>query len=46
MAVRLRFRLNQEDVEVHVQYPIATLLDVLLNDLGLTGTKSGCVIGY
>ncbi len=46
MAVPLRFRLNQEDVEVHVTDPTATLLDVLRFDLGLTGTKSGCDIGY
>ncbi|MEU3984371.1 (2Fe-2S)-binding protein [Streptomyces sp. NPDC026672] len=46
MAVPLRFRLNQEDVEIHVQDPTAPLLDVLRHDLGLTGTKSGCAIGY
>lgn len=46
MAVPLRFRLNQEDVEIHVQDPTASLLDVLRHDLGLTGTKSGCAIGY
>lgn len=46
MAVPLRFRLNHEDVEVHVQDPASTLLDLLRNDLGLTGTKSGCAIGY
>ncbi|GHH77156.1 hypothetical protein GCM10018793_24530 [Streptomyces sulfonofaciens] len=45
-AVPLRFRLNGEDVEVHVQDPAAPLLDVLRHDLGLTGTKSGCAIGY
>ncbi|MBD0738134.1 (2Fe-2S)-binding protein [Streptomyces sp. CBMA29] len=46
MAVPLRFTLNHEDVEIHVQDPTATLLDVLRDDLGLTGTKSGCAIGY
>jgi carbon-monoxide dehydrogenase small subunit len=46
MAVPLRFTLNHEDVEIHVQDPTATLLDVLRHDLGLTGTKSGCAIGY
>ncbi|MCF3960705.1 (2Fe-2S)-binding protein [Streptomyces fuscigenes] len=46
MSVPLRFRLNHEDVEVHVQDPGAPLLDVLRHDLGLTGTKSGCEIGY
>jgi carbon-monoxide dehydrogenase small subunit len=42
----LHFRLNHEDVELHVQDPTATLLQVLRHDLGLTGTKSGCDIGY
>ncbi|MBM9504130.1 (2Fe-2S)-binding protein [Actinacidiphila acididurans] len=46
MAVPLRFRLNHEDVEIHVHDPAATLLDLLRGDLGLTGTKSGCAIGY
>ena len=46
MAVALRFTLNHEDVEIHVQDPASTLLDVLRHDLGLTGTKSGCAVGY
>ncbi|GHJ41715.1 (2Fe-2S)-binding protein [Streptomyces sp. TS71-3] len=46
MAVPLRFRLNHDDVEIHVQDPTTPLLDVLRHDLGLTGTKSGCAIGY
>lgn len=46
MSVPLRFRLNGEDTEVHVADPSATLLDVLRHDLALTGTKSGCEIGY
>jgi aerobic-type carbon monoxide dehydrogenase small subunit (CoxS/CutS family) len=46
MTVCLRFRLNHEDVEIHVRDPASTLLDVLRDDLGLTGTKSGCAIGY
>ncbi|WP_371783539.1 (2Fe-2S)-binding protein [Streptosporangium subroseum] len=46
MTVRLRFRLNHEDVEIHVRDPASTLLDVLRDDLGLTGTKSGCAVGY
>ena len=46
MAVPLRFRLNHEDVEIHVDDPGTTLLDVLRHDLDLTGTKSGCEIGY
>jgi aerobic-type carbon monoxide dehydrogenase small subunit (CoxS/CutS family) len=40
------FTLNDEDVQVHVRDPAAPLLDVLRHDLGLTGTKSGCAIGY
>lgn len=46
MAVPLRFRLNHEDVEVHLDDPAATLLDLLRGGLGLTGTKSGCAVGY
>jgi aerobic-type carbon monoxide dehydrogenase small subunit (CoxS/CutS family) len=46
MASAIRFTLNREDVEIHVQDPTAPLLDVLRHDLGLTGTKSGCAIGY
>jgi aerobic-type carbon monoxide dehydrogenase small subunit (CoxS/CutS family) len=46
MAVPLRFRLNHEDVEIHVHDPASPLLDVLRGDLGLTGTKSGCATGY
>jgi aerobic-type carbon monoxide dehydrogenase small subunit (CoxS/CutS family) len=46
MSVPLRFRLNDEDIEVHVDDPSATLLDVLRHDLALTGTKSGCETGY
>jgi aerobic-type carbon monoxide dehydrogenase small subunit (CoxS/CutS family) len=46
MTVCLRLRLNHEDVEIHVRDPASTLLDVLRDDLGLTGTKSGCAIGY
>jgi aerobic-type carbon monoxide dehydrogenase small subunit (CoxS/CutS family) len=46
MSVPLSFRLNHEDVEIHVQDPSTTLLDVLRHDLGLTGTKSGCAVGY
>ncbi|HEY3867958.1 MAG TPA: (2Fe-2S)-binding protein [Actinocrinis sp.] len=40
------FTLNGEDMQVHVRDPAAPLLDVLRHDLGLTGTKSGCAIGY
>lgn len=40
------FILNGEEVQVHVRDPAAPLLDVLRHDLALTGTKSGCAIGY
>ncbi|WP_070016128.1 (2Fe-2S)-binding protein [Streptomyces nanshensis] len=46
MSVPLRFRLNGEDIEMQVKDAGAPLLDVLRHDLGLTGTKSGCEIGY
>ena len=46
MTESVRFSLNQEDVEVHVQDAATTLLDVLRNKLALGGTKSGCQIGY
>jgi len=46
MAVPLSFRLNDEDVRIHVEDPTTPLLQVLRQDLGLTGTKSGCGIGY
>jgi aerobic-type carbon monoxide dehydrogenase small subunit (CoxS/CutS family) len=40
----LRLRINGEDVEVAV--PVhKTLLEVLREDLGLTGTKHGCELG-
>jgi aerobic carbon-monoxide dehydrogenase small subunit len=39
--VRLRFTVNGERVEVEA-YPAARLLDVLREDLRLTGTKEGC----
>ena len=46
MKVPIRLTLNHEDTEINVQDPTRTLLDVLRNDLGLEGTKSGCEIGY
>jgi aerobic-type carbon monoxide dehydrogenase small subunit (CoxS/CutS family) len=46
MKAPLHFRLNHEDVELHLEDPTTTLLHVLRHDLGLTGTKSGCAIGY
>ncbi|MEP9382985.1 (2Fe-2S)-binding protein [Nocardioides sp. KR10-350] len=42
----VRFTLNDESTEVHVDDPTATLLDVLRHKLALTGTKAGCEIGY
>jgi len=39
--MRIRFRLNGRDVEVDVP-PGRRLLDLLREDLGLTGTKEGC----
>lgn len=41
---RVRFRVNGKDVELDVD-PMATLLDVLREQLGLTGTKKGCDAG-
>lgn len=40
----VRFRVNGKDVELDVD-PMATLLDVLREQLGLTGTKKGCDAG-
>ncbi|MBI2896332.1 MAG: (2Fe-2S)-binding protein [Deltaproteobacteria bacterium] len=40
----LAMRVNGEDVEVAVQ-PEETLLEVLREGLGLTGTKHGCELG-
>lgn len=37
----IRFTLNGVDREV-TDYPMARLLDVLRNNVGLTGTKEGC----
>lgn len=41
----LKLRVNGEDYEVYAE-PWHTLLDVLRNELGLTGTKQGCDTGY
>lgn len=46
MTESVRFTLNHDDVEVHVQDATTTLLDVLRNKLGLEVTKTGCEIGY
>jgi len=42
--VRLRMRVNGEEVEV-LFAPYKTLLEVLREDLDLTGTKHGCELG-
>ena len=42
--VRLRFQVNGEPAEVWAP-PHKTLLEVLREDLGLTGTKHGCELG-
>jgi aerobic-type carbon monoxide dehydrogenase small subunit (CoxS/CutS family) len=39
--VDVRLRVNGEEVALHVE-PHRTLLDVLRNELGLTGAKEGC----
>lgn len=41
---RVRFQVNGQDIELDVD-PMATLLDVLREQLGLTGTKKGCDAG-
>jgi carbon-monoxide dehydrogenase small subunit len=41
---RVKFRVNGQDIELNVD-PMATLLDVLREQLGLTGTKRGCDAG-
>ena len=43
-GVRIRFAVNGSDREVAVA-PDRVLLDVLRDDLGLTGTKEGCSVG-
>jgi aerobic carbon-monoxide dehydrogenase small subunit len=40
-SVRVRFRVNQREVEVE-NHPMARLLDVLRTSLHLTGAKEGC----
>ena len=42
--VPVRLRVNGEDYEV-MTFPYKTLLEVLREDLGLTGTKHGCELG-
>ena len=41
MKQRIELRVNGKDYELFVE-PWKTLLDVLREDLGLTGAKSGC----
>jgi carbon-monoxide dehydrogenase small subunit len=43
-TVHQRFRVNGETVEIAFK-PHKTLLEVLREDLGLTGTKHGCELG-
>jgi carbon-monoxide dehydrogenase small subunit len=43
-AVHLKMRVNGEDAEVSFP-PYKTLLEVLREELGLTGTKHGCELG-
>jgi len=40
----IRLRVNKKDYRLKVK-PSATLLNVLREDLGLTGTKEGCGVG-
>src|SRR5436305_14765389 len=41
----VKFTLNGDPVEVHLKQGDRTLVDVLREDLQLTGTKHGCGIG-
>jgi len=44
MKYKLNFSVNEQPVEIVVE-PHLTLLDVLRDTLGLTGTKEGCGTG-
>jgi carbon-monoxide dehydrogenase small subunit len=44
MNVKIELRVNGESIEVSFA-PYKTLLEVLREDLGLTGTKHGCELG-
>ena len=41
---QLNITVNGKDYELHIK-PSANLLDVIREDLGLTGTKEGCGVG-
>lgn len=41
----IQFTLNGDPVQVHLKHDDRTLVDVLREDLGMTGTKHGCGIG-
>ena len=45
MTTTVRFTLNGDPVEVHLKTGDRLLVDVLREDLHLTGTKHGCGIG-
>ena len=42
--MNIRLKINGEERELAIE-PYRTLLDVLRNDAGLTGTKKGCDVG-
>lgn len=42
--VSVNFIVNDEAITLHVE-PNARLIDVIRNELGLTGTKEGCKVG-
>jgi carbon-monoxide dehydrogenase small subunit len=44
MTYRLRFSVNRHHIEIDIE-PHLTLLEVLRDGLGLTGTKEGCGTG-
>ena len=43
--MRVRFKLNGDPVEVRLQSGDRLLVDVLREDLKMTGSKHGCGIG-
>ena len=46
MAGHVGLTVNGERVDLWIEHPDRPLLDVLREDLGLTGSKRGCAIGY